>query len=94
MRDVPYGKWREYAPEDTIRFYGLRLHETGVIKSHPKKILAEGTDWRFLNELKTPPRSVPVVAQDENLLFSAVGRVQVGEHPTYQPGTAAKTRIA
>jgi len=52
MRDVPYGKWREYDPEDTIRFYGLRLHETGVIKSHPKKILTEGTDWRFLNELK------------------------------------------
>jgi len=52
MRDVPYGKWREYSPEDTIRFYGLRLHETGVIKSHPKRILAESTDWRFLNELK------------------------------------------
>src|SRR5262249_19641701 len=31
MRDIPYGKWREYDPEDTIRFYGLRLHETGVI---------------------------------------------------------------
>ena len=51
-RDIPYGKWREYDPEDTIRFYGLRLHETGVIKSHPKKLIAQGTDWRFLNELK------------------------------------------
>jgi len=24
----------------------------GFIKSSPQKIIAEGTDWRFLNELK------------------------------------------
>jgi NitT/TauT family transport system substrate-binding protein len=47
-----YDKWREYDPEDTIRFYALRLHETGFIKSSPQKIIADGTDWRFLNELK------------------------------------------
>jgi NitT/TauT family transport system substrate-binding protein len=52
MRDLPYGKWREYDPEDTIRFYALRLHEAGLIKSSPQKIIAQGTDWRFLNELK------------------------------------------
>jgi NitT/TauT family transport system substrate-binding protein len=50
--DVPYDKWREYDAEDTIRFYSLRLHEIGMIKSSPKKIIADGTDWRFLNELK------------------------------------------
>ena len=52
LNDVPYNKWREYDPEDTIRFYALRLHEAGMIKSNPQKIIAEGTDWRFLNELK------------------------------------------
>jgi len=52
MRDVTYGKWRQYDPEDTVRFYSLRLHEAGLIKSSPQKILAQGTDWRFLNELK------------------------------------------
>jgi NitT/TauT family transport system substrate-binding protein len=52
MKDVPYGKWREYPPEDTVRFYGLRLHEVGMIKSGPQKLIAQGTDWRFLNELK------------------------------------------
>jgi NitT/TauT family transport system substrate-binding protein len=52
MKDVPYGKWREYAPEDTIRFYALRLHEVGMLKSTPQKLIAQGTDWRFLNELK------------------------------------------
>jgi NitT/TauT family transport system substrate-binding protein len=52
MKDVPYGKWREYDPEDTLRFYSLRLHEAGMIKSSPQKIIAQGTDWRFLRELK------------------------------------------
>jgi NitT/TauT family transport system substrate-binding protein len=52
LGEVPYGKWREYDPEDTMRFYALRLHEVGMIKSSPNVLLAEGTDWRFLNELK------------------------------------------
>ena len=52
MKDVPYGRWREYDPEDTVRFYALRLHEVGMLKSTPQKLIAQGTDWRFLNELK------------------------------------------
>jgi NitT/TauT family transport system substrate-binding protein len=52
LSSLPYDKWREYDAEDTIRFYALRLHETGFIKSSPQKIIADGTDWRFLNELK------------------------------------------
>ena len=52
MKEVPYGKWREYDPEDTVRFYSLLLHEGGMIKSSPQKIIAQGTDWRFLKELK------------------------------------------
>jgi NitT/TauT family transport system substrate-binding protein len=52
MQDVSYGKWREYDPEDTIRFYALRLQEVGMIKSTPQKIIAQGTNWRFLTELK------------------------------------------
>jgi len=52
MRDVPYGRWRDIDPEDTVRFYALRLHEAGMIKSSPQKILAQGTDWRFLKELR------------------------------------------
>jgi NitT/TauT family transport system substrate-binding protein len=47
-----YDKWREYDPEDTMRFYALRLHDVGLIKSNPNKIIAENTDWRFFNELK------------------------------------------
>jgi NitT/TauT family transport system substrate-binding protein len=52
LRDLPYSKWRDYDPEDTVRFYALRLHEIGMIKSSPQKIIAQGTDWRFLRELK------------------------------------------
>jgi NitT/TauT family transport system substrate-binding protein len=52
LKDVPFGRWRAYDPADTLRFYALRLHEAGMIKGSPQKILAQGTDWRFLNELK------------------------------------------
>ena len=52
LRDLPYARWRDYDVEDTVRFYALRLHEAGMIRSSPKKILAESTDFRFLNELR------------------------------------------
>jgi NitT/TauT family transport system substrate-binding protein len=52
MKDVPYGRWWDYNPEDTVRFYALRLHEAGMIQARPQKIIAQGTDWRFLRELK------------------------------------------
>jgi NitT/TauT family transport system substrate-binding protein len=52
LTDIPYNRWREYDPEDTVRFYALRLHEAGMIKSSPQKLIAQGTDWRFLTELK------------------------------------------
>jgi NitT/TauT family transport system substrate-binding protein len=52
MKGVDYTRWRVAHPQDTIRFIALRLHEVGIVKSDPNKIIAQGTDWRFLNELK------------------------------------------
>jgi NitT/TauT family transport system substrate-binding protein len=52
LTELPYDAWREFSAEDTLRFYALRLHEAGMISSSPNDILAQGTDWRFLNELK------------------------------------------
>jgi NitT/TauT family transport system substrate-binding protein len=52
VQELPYGQWREYDPEDTVRFYALRLHEAGMLKSTPQQLIAQGTDWRFLTELK------------------------------------------
>ena len=52
LKEIPFGKWRVLDPEDTVRFFALRLREAGMIKSSPQQIIAQGTDWRFLNELK------------------------------------------
>jgi NitT/TauT family transport system substrate-binding protein len=40
-----------------MRFYALRLHEVGMITSSPNALLADGTDWRFVNELKREPKA-------------------------------------
>ena len=52
IKKLPYNLWRTESPEDSLRFYALRLHEAGMVKSSPHKIMAQGSDWRFLNELK------------------------------------------
>jgi NitT/TauT family transport system substrate-binding protein len=52
VEEVPYDRWHEYDSEDTMRFFALRLNEVGMISSTPNQILAEGTDWRFVNQLK------------------------------------------
>jgi NitT/TauT family transport system substrate-binding protein len=52
VNEVSYNAWRLFNPEDTLRFHALRLREVGMIKSTPQTIIAQGTDWRFLNELK------------------------------------------
>jgi NitT/TauT family transport system substrate-binding protein len=52
LQEIRYDRWREFDPEDSLRFYALRMQETGMIKSSPQQIIADGTDWRFLDELK------------------------------------------
>jgi NitT/TauT family transport system substrate-binding protein len=52
MKSVQYTRWRHDNPEDTLRFHALRLREGGMLKSTPQQLIARGTDWRFLNELK------------------------------------------
>jgi NitT/TauT family transport system substrate-binding protein len=52
LNDIRYDVWREYDPEDSLRFYALRLHEARLIQSNPNQLIAEYTDWRFLDELK------------------------------------------
>jgi len=57
LTQLSYSRWRETNPEDTLRFYALRLHEVGMIKTNPNKLIAQGVDWRFLNELKKELRA-------------------------------------
>jgi NitT/TauT family transport system substrate-binding protein len=52
MRSKPCATCRERGPRYTVCFHALRLHEARMIKSSPHRIIAQGTDWRFLNELK------------------------------------------
>jgi NitT/TauT family transport system substrate-binding protein len=52
VKEIGYRQWRQYNPEETIRFYALRLHVVGIVKSSPQKIIARSTDWRFFDELK------------------------------------------
>jgi NitT/TauT family transport system substrate-binding protein len=52
LSEIRYDVWRDYDPEDTLRFYALRLHEARLIQSNPNQLIAEHTDWRFLDELK------------------------------------------
>jgi NitT/TauT family transport system substrate-binding protein len=57
LKDIRYDRWREFDPEDALRFYTLRMQETGMVKSSPQDIIARGTDWRFLDELKRELKS-------------------------------------
>jgi NitT/TauT family transport system substrate-binding protein len=52
LNENPYGGWRDYGAEDSVRFYALRLHDLGFVKSSPQKVIGEGTDFRFFDELK------------------------------------------
>jgi NitT/TauT family transport system substrate-binding protein len=52
LDDVAYRNWREYDAEDAVRFWTLRLREVGMINSSPDRIIATGTDWRFVKEVR------------------------------------------
>jgi NitT/TauT family transport system substrate-binding protein len=52
LSDTSYGTWRNYDAEDSMRFFALRMHQTGMIKSTPQQVIAKGTDWRFLEGLR------------------------------------------
>jgi NitT/TauT family transport system substrate-binding protein len=50
--EVPYALWRDVDPEDTLRFYALRMHKLGLIETPPEELVTKASDWRFLRELK------------------------------------------
>jgi NitT/TauT family transport system substrate-binding protein len=52
LGEIPYDKWRDYSPEDTIRFWALRLKELGIIKYNPQEFINKNTDWSHIASLK------------------------------------------
>ncbi len=59
FKHLNYRLWRDWHPEDTVRFMALRGKDNGTLKLTPDQIINRGTDWRFLNELK---REMPALA--------------------------------
>jgi NitT/TauT family transport system substrate-binding protein len=44
--------WRDYDPEETIRFFALRLADAKLIKKTPQQIIAEGADLAWFRQLR------------------------------------------
>ena len=44
--------WREYDPEETMRFFALRLADAKLIKKTPQQIISEGTDLAWFRQLR------------------------------------------
>ena len=52
LTELPYASWREFDAEDLKLLRAARSTRWAWINWSPNAILAEGTDWRFLSELK------------------------------------------
>ena len=44
--------WREFDPEETIRFFALKLADVKLITSTPQQIIAQGTDLAYMRQLR------------------------------------------
>jgi NitT/TauT family transport system substrate-binding protein len=49
---MPSYDWRELDPEETVRFFALRLGDVKLIKSTPQQILNQGSDVSYLRQLQ------------------------------------------
>ena len=49
--------WHDVDPEETFRWFALRLAEAKLITSTPQQILALGTDFTYMRQLRSEPKS-------------------------------------
>jgi NitT/TauT family transport system substrate-binding protein len=84
MKHLPYYRWREYDPVDTLRFYSLRLRDAGMVKHSPDELIAQGADWRLLNDLKKE-LPVPVSSARNGQLFCRIGEPSLADLSTLRP---------
>jgi NitT/TauT family transport system substrate-binding protein len=52
IRDLSYD-WRELDPEETLRFFALRLADAKLVKGTPQQIIAQGSDFAYMRQLRT-----------------------------------------
>lgn len=50
-------KWREFEPEETLRFWGLRLAAVKLIHSTPQQLIQNGTDLAYMRRLRSELKS-------------------------------------
>jgi NitT/TauT family transport system substrate-binding protein len=53
LAELTFGAWRTHDLAASMRFYGLYLHEAGLIQSTPEQLIQKGTDLTLFNELKS-----------------------------------------
>src|SRR2546423_440076 len=44
--------WREYDPDDTVRFFALRLADAKLVTKTPQRILTDGADFAYFRQLR------------------------------------------
>ena len=52
IRDLSYN-WRDFDPEETLRFFALRLADAKLVKLTPQEIIAQGSDFAYMRQLRT-----------------------------------------
>ena len=51
IKELSY-EWRELDPEETLRFFALRLGDAKLIKSTPQQVIAQGSDFAYMRQLR------------------------------------------
>jgi NitT/TauT family transport system substrate-binding protein len=91
LSHLDWGFWRTIDPEASLRFYGLRLHESGALSTAPDELIARATDWTFLNQIKAemaafadaPPRRASLFNCD---IPGQARGLALGSRPPQSPG--------
>jgi NitT/TauT family transport system substrate-binding protein len=52
IKDLSYD-WRGFDPEETLRFFALRLADTKLIRSTSQQIIAQGSDFAYMRQLRS-----------------------------------------
>ena len=51
MKSMPMN-WRDYDPEDTLRYFALRLADGNLIKKTPDQMINDSTDFAYFKQLR------------------------------------------
>jgi NitT/TauT family transport system substrate-binding protein len=52
IKDLSYD-WRALDPEDTLRFFAVKLGDSKLVKGTPQQIIDQGSNFAYMRQLKT-----------------------------------------